>query len=242
MWKKNMPLLFWIVIFRVDIRWWLTRWAMGSMTCASCTTGSLLCSLHISIFDRIVLHKLRPKTSISAFPLKSMVPSLLRCTLTMSVVLIKCWGFEEDTRKESGKGLFGLGGYKCRDNIDGMVIGRPYFCIHLRWRWSHIVSCEGCKLVMYRLRLGLKALALAWLWVAQASPNHKPGPKPKRWLGLAWLWSRPGLMTLQSKQIDSKLKAHHLNPQHQLINYPSSCVHPHPLHITIIIDNLEIML
>ena len=110
-----MPLLLWIVIFRVDIRWWLTRWAMGSMTCASCTTGSPLCSLHISIFDRIVLHKLRPKTSISAFPLKSMVPSLLRCTLTMSAVLIKCWGFEEDTRKESGKGLFGLGGYKCRD-------------------------------------------------------------------------------------------------------------------------------
>lgn len=68
--------------------------------------------------------------------------------------------------------------------------------------WRSLVTCQTHDLVMCRLRLGLKALALARLWVAQASPNHELGPKPKRWLGLAWLWPRPGLMTLQSKQID----------------------------------------
>ena len=43
--------------------------------------------------------------------------------------------------------------------------------------------------------LGLKALALARLWAAQASPNLEPGQKPKRGLGSARLWPRPGLWT-----------------------------------------------
>ena len=55
--------------------------------------------------------------------------------------------------------------------------------------------------VMCWLRLGLKALALAWLWVAQVSPNLELGQKPKGGLGPAWLWPRPGLMTLKLKQI-----------------------------------------
>ena len=52
-------------------------------------------------------------------------------------------------------------------------------------KWFQNVPSRQEQLVMCRLRLGLKAPALAWLR-ARALQNHKPGQKPKCWLGLAW--------------------------------------------------------
>jgi hypothetical protein len=60
--------------------------------------------------------------------------------------------------------------------------------------WILYLRSTHCRLVMCRLRLGLKAPALAWLEAARAWKNHRSGQKPKVGPGLAWLWPKPRLL------------------------------------------------